>query len=209
MDKVIEEEMENLGKRCIALYDEEEERLNKAREFPRGPFHHDLEEIERLDYYVRLAEIQVQQAQLHLQSRRQKLSNFPARTPEHHWRALPNLKGVRFTNWDDLDAFSSLMSYHPFLDEFAAFCAEVQIVEQPRRVQSSAPSQRATHRLAGPLVQREKNHGDEKWLVEWSTFPHFSPYATCRAFQNKGQWVVFTTDHHRLDMPSDWSVRQG
>ena len=26
MDKVIEEEMENLGKKCIALYDEEKER---------------------------------------------------------------------------------------------------------------------------------------------------------------------------------------
>jgi hypothetical protein len=195
MDKAIEEGMENLN-----------ERLKKANQFPHGPFHHDLLEIEHLDYCVKMAEIQVQQAQLHLQSARHELSEFPARTPEHRWRALPTLGGVKFTNWDDLDAFSSLMSDHPFLNEFAAFCAEVQIVEKPRRVPSSAPCQRATHWLAGPLVQRG-DHGNENWMVDWLAFPHLSSYATCYTYLEKGQWVVSTTDQHRLGMPSNWNVR--
>ena len=194
MVKAIEEGMENLN-----------ERLKKANQFPHGPFHHDLLEIEHLDYCVKMAEIQVQQAQLHLQSARQELSEFPARTPEHRWRALPTLGGVKFTNWDDLDAFSSLMSDHPFLNEFAAFCAEVQIVEKPRRVPSSAPSQRATHWLAGPLVQKAEH---TRWFVDWMSLPGWSSYANCSLLQRKGEWMVSTTAQHRLSLPSHWNVRR-
>ena len=75
MEKVIEEEMENLNKRWRALYDELDERL-KAKELPGRQFAPELDELERLDYFVRLAEIHVEKHQLHLRLARQRLSNF-------------------------------------------------------------------------------------------------------------------------------------
>ena len=121
-----------------------------------------------------------------LRSDKQKLIDAED-APYRNWRELPKMNGLSFEVQADLDAFSSLMG-EPFVAEFASFIADFSW--------SNAP-------VHGVLVQKAEH---TRWCFDWMILPRWSSYATCSLLQRKGEWLVYTTDQHRLSLPSHWNV---